>query len=352
MNYPPCVETARVGVTLTEGQRRLLPIERTGASGMRQVWMAAQRFQALCDEAGLNDLSIEEAEVLALRLGEQVARELAAASTTPAPLPERPLSRPVVYLGSHMPNWLERPGVPLFVSDTRLRKRKRLPRAACDWALDSGGFTELSKHGRWTVEPVDYVARVRRYRDEIGRMQWAAIQDWMVEPHIRAKTGLTVRDHQWLTVQNYEELLSLAPEIPWAPVLQGWDWEQHREHLELYTARGHDLWALPVVGIGSVCRRQNTREAALTIRRLSKLGLKLHGFGFKVTGLSECWDGLVSSDSLAWSYQARRNPPLPGHKHKSCANCWDFAKKWLDNLHHKLGRYTSQRGLFDRLEAA
>jgi O-acetyl-ADP-ribose deacetylase (regulator of RNase III) len=31
------------------------------------------------------------------------------------------------------------------------------------WALDSGGFTELSLHGRWKATPAAYVAAVRRY---------------------------------------------------------------------------------------------------------------------------------------------------------------------------------------------
>ncbi len=34
-----------------------------------------------------------------------------------------------------------------------------------------------------------------RYRDEIGCLLWAAPQDWMCEPWITAKTGLTVAEH-------------------------------------------------------------------------------------------------------------------------------------------------------------
>lgn len=341
MNYPLSAEAARAAVSLTVPQRRLLPVERTGANFHRSAFMFANRVQALCDAGA----SWEDAARAA-------GQELQAASATPPAVPERPLARPTVYLGTHHPHWLTRPGIPLFVSDTRLRERKSLPRAACDWMLDSGGFSELKANGTWTVPPVEYVARVRRYIAEIGRLQGAAVQDWMVEPEILEKTGLTVRAHQWLTVQSYEELKGLAPEVPWIPVLQGWAWEEHREHLELYTARGHDLWALPVVGIGSVCRRQATREAALTIKRLADLGLKIHGFGLKRGGLEGCWESLTSTDSLAWSFRARRSPPMPGHTHKSCANCWEFAAEWYRDLHRKLDRFTSQRGLFDRIGRA
>jgi hypothetical protein len=83
------------------------------------------------------------------------------------------------FLGTHQPGWLATAGVALFVSDRRLRGYKTLPRAAVPWALDSGGFTELQKYGRWTATPAEYAARVRRYRDESGGMCWTAPQDWM-----------------------------------------------------------------------------------------------------------------------------------------------------------------------------
>lgn len=35
-------------------------------------------------------------------------------------------------------------------------------------------FSELARHGSWTVSPAEYVAAVRRYRDEIGGLEWGA----------------------------------------------------------------------------------------------------------------------------------------------------------------------------------
>jgi hypothetical protein len=43
-------------------------------------------------------------------------------------------------------------------------------------------------------------------------------------------------------------------------------------------------------------------------------------------------DALVSADSMAWSARARREAPLPGHPHKNCANCLEFALLWRGAL--------------------
>jgi hypothetical protein len=219
--------------------------------------------------------------------------------------------------------------VPLFVSRRRLIGRKSLPRAICDWALDSGGFTELERGG-WGIGPADYVREVRRYRDEIGRLQWAPVQDWMCEPWMVASTGLTVEEHQRRTVISYLELMGLAPEVPWVPVLQGWEADDYLRCAEMYAAAGVDLERLAVVGLGSVCRRQHMREAERIVRRLAPL--RLHGFGVKTTGLARFADALVSSDSLAWSAGARRQPPLPGCPHRNCANCPRWALAWRQRI--------------------
>ena len=38
------------------------------------------------------------------------------------------------------------------------------------WALDSGGFTELTQHGQWRNSARDYATAVRRYVSEIGSL--------------------------------------------------------------------------------------------------------------------------------------------------------------------------------------
>lgn len=50
------------------------------------------------------------------------------------------------YLGTSEVRWLGQANVPLFISHRRLAPRKSFPRALTGWALDSGGFTELSMY--------------------------------------------------------------------------------------------------------------------------------------------------------------------------------------------------------------
>jgi hypothetical protein len=247
------------------------------------------------------------------------------------------------YLGTHMPNWLAQTDVDLFVSNRRLAGRKTFPRALGQWALDSGGFSELALFGRFETSPERYIANVRLYRDEVGGLQWAAPQDWMCEPHMVAKTGLTVTQHQERTVANFVHLRSSAPDLPFVPVLQGWTVNDYEWCAELYYRAGVNLWKEPLVGLGSVCRRQATGEIDVIVERLARYNLNLHGFGVKAGGLRQYADLLTSSDSMAWSFRARHSAPLPGCTHRACGNCLRYALRWrvnvlrgLDNIQTRL----------------
>jgi hypothetical protein len=235
----------------------------------------------------------------------------------------------VFYLGTHRENWLGMVDVPLFVSHRRLNGRKTLPGATCSWALDSGGFTELNLHGRWVTTEDEYVEAVHRYQDEIGNLEWAAPMDWMCEPFVIEQTGLTVEAHQRLTVENY---LRLKDQGPFIPVLQGWELHDYLRCVDLYSQYGVDLTEVPLVGVGSVCRRQSTAEIGWIFRTLSGMGIACHGFGVKKAGLRAYGEYLASADSLAWSYNARKNPPLPGCTHQNCSNCLRWALRWRDEL--------------------
>lgn len=230
------------------------------------------------------------------------------------------------YLGAHHPNWLATAGVPLFVSRRAFNHAPKIHRAIAPWALDSGGFTELQMHRGWLTTPREYASEARRWMDAIGLMQWAAPQDWMCEERMLKLTGLSVAEHQQRTVTNYLELRTIAPDVPWIPVLQGWGASDYMRHVEDYERAGITLRTQPLVGIGSVCRRQSTGMACELVQKLTRGGIRLHGFGFKIRGLAKA--PLASADSLAWSYNARRHPPISGHRHKSCANCLEWALRW------------------------
>lgn len=237
------------------------------------------------------------------------------------------------YLGTHMPHWMADTTVPLFVSHRRLRDRRTLPRCRSRWALDSGAFTEVAGIGRFETTPEQYVDAVRRYRDEIGSLDWAAPQDHMCEPWVLARSELasTVGQAQTWTVANFLRLRELASDLPIIPVLQGQTVADYVRHVDAYAAAGVDLEAESTVGVGSVCRRQATAEIAEIIGVLSQ-SLRLHGFGVKADGIARYGWMLASADSMSWSARGRRIKPCPRTGLTSCANCRHHAMAWRDGV--------------------
>lgn len=282
------------------------------------------------------------------------------------------LSIPTFYLTTHLLAWLWNGSAdyPVMVSHRRLRDRKKLkPATVPSWALDSGGFMELTEHGRWTIPARDYVAAVARYDVEIGELGWAAAQDWMCEPEVIyggridgrtvPGTGLTEHEHQVRSTESLLELEALWPEYsdaesPFMPPLQGYSPSSYQKHAAMYAEYGVALTDYPLVTIGSVCRRSSTGAIADVARAVGEMAAELppvHWFGVKLTGIKtaaisageveiggEWWEaGAGSLDSASWSYSARRNPRLPECTHtgntgqlNNCANCPAYAARWRE----------------------
>lgn len=228
--------------------------------------------------------------------------------------------------------------VPVMVSHGRLRTRRSLPKASNRWACDSRGFTELSQHGRWTISPAAYADSLLRYQVEVGKLDWASPQDWMCEPTILAKTGKTVTDHQHLTIESCLTLPALAPGVPIIKVLQGWDLGSYVAHVEMYRSYGVDLRNERVVGLGSVCRRQRTKEIHHIVTELDSMDIRLHGFGIKQAAIASVGPLLTSADSEAWSLGARLDIRHCGHGlTKWAANCPACAVAWRTKTLRRLG---------------
>ena len=194
-----------------------------------------------------------------------------------------------------------------FISVNRLRRRKSgFP--AGDWIMDSGAFTEISTHGMWRSTVGEYAEQIRKFAMN-GNLLAAVGQDYMCEAFILEKTGMTVEQHQRLTIERYDALLQEdVAGVYIMPVLQGYAPEDYVEHIKQYGARLADgQW----VGVGSICKRNGNvraiQEVLLAIKGC-RPDLRIHGFGLKTTALA---DPLISSmlhtaDSMAWSYAARR----------------------------------------------
>src|SRR5690348_11963618 len=125
---------------------------------------------------------------------------------------------PVFYVGLHQPSdaaQFER----ACISVRRLWGRRK-PLPCPDVLVDSAAFTELALHGRYRSAVSEYAAELRRlHREGIANITAAVSQDFMCEPFMLAKTGLTLAEHQRLTLERYDALVAEALPFPIMPVL-------------------------------------------------------------------------------------------------------------------------------------
>jgi hypothetical protein len=193
-----------------------------------------------------------------------------------------------------------------MVSINRLRERRSDFRVQ-EWMLDSSAFTEVAKHGGFMTSVTEYADLIQRWA-RCGRLVAAVGQDYMCEPFALAATGLTIPDHQRLTIERYDALRELVDGVYVMPVLQGYRPAEYSQHVRDYGERlAHGAW----VGVGSVCKRNGTPSAIVAVLaaiRAARPDLRLHGFGVKYTALNDATvrGQFASADSMAWSFAARR----------------------------------------------
>ena len=205
--------------------------------------------------------------------------------------------------------------------------------------MDSGAFTEVTTHGGYRYEPEEYAHQANRWVGNGGLLAIVS-QDYMCEPFVLRKTGLTVRDHQRMTIERYARIkkVSISNVIP---VLQGYSIEEYLNHLEDYGNAGL-LYPGMRIGVGSVCKRNSDvskiEDILFAIKEKAPF-LWLHGFGLKTTALKSptVWMLLFSADSMAWSYHARIN--------RRNANDWREAKRFEEAIlnHPRSGPVMSRR---------
>lgn len=209
----------------------------------------------------------------------------------------------------------------------------RLKRA---W-LDSAAFTEVVGHGGYRHSAAEFAAEIVSISALFGgRLEFVSAQDYMCEAIALKATGLTLQDHQDMTIARYRELVAalaqLAPDnAPTVvPVLQGWTPEDYVRCLRAY---GDLLKPGAHVGVGSICKRNSDPAAVLAILRAIKAerpDLKLHAFGLKLTALSnpEILALIETADSMAWSYHARKNG--------KSANDWTGARDFVAKIRERI----------------
>ena len=144
-----------------------------------------------------------------------------------------------------------------------------------------------------------------------------------------------MQEHQKRTISSFLELRDLAPDVPWLPVLQGQELADYVRHVEDYDRAGVDLRVEPIVGVGSVCKRNKSENTGAIFRVLHGFGLRLHGFGVKADALAKFSLWLESADSMAWSYRGRQEDCArwkQGLPRLNLANSQDYAEQWRDRM--------------------
>jgi hypothetical protein len=242
------------------------------------------------------------------------------------------------FIGCHQPSdaqHLQRP----FISRNRLRGRKSGFKVD-EWIMDSAAFTQILKHCGYTEGVEEYAAEIKRWSTN-GKLLAAVAQDYMCEDHMLKITGMTIPEHQRLTVERYDGLLACdTGGVYILPVLQGYAPEDYVRHIEMYDDRLKlGMW----VGVGSVCKRNGNPAAIVRVLQAIKDArpdLRLHGFGLKSTALSSphITALLHTADSMAWSFAARREGRNP--------NDWREAKRYADRIHEVTSYQPPQQQLF------
>lgn len=251
-------------------------------------------------------------------------------------------ARPLFFPGLHVPAHASRfPRCMVSVARLRARKSDFAPR---DWIMDSGAFSEISAHGRYTSTPAEYAEQVRRW-SRCGNLLAAVAQDYMCEPHVQSKAwgphrarpragynssteavgyNIALSAHRYVLLL---EAFEFRPPVHIMPVLQGWVPQDYVHALTQYGPHvlTHGAW----VGVGSVCRRNgkvSEVEAILLAIYRARPDLRLHGFGLKIAALRSGTVSrlLHSSDSMAWSHQAR-------HEGRN-QNCWTEAAAYTEKV--------------------
>lgn len=220
----------------------------------------------------------------------------------------------------------------------RLKERiSPAPFSSCDWIMDSGAFSEINLNGKYTFTPKEYLHYV-----ELHQPGLFFNMDYMCEPFVLQKTGMTVREHQEKTIENQIKIMDLLDNYNikgnFAGCIQGWQIPDYLTCIDMLKEQG---LITSKMGIGSVCRRNSRRQIIEVLQTVKQElpNVRLHGFGVKTDILKEpiVYECLDSCDSMAWSFDGRRqerksctNCEYPNAK--NCANCYHYMLKWYNRL--------------------
>jgi hypothetical protein len=195
-------------------------------------------------------------------------------------------------------------------------RKSPLPSKGKPWILDSGGFSFLKKYGKYPMSEAEYFKHALLLNPYL-----IVSMDWMCEPTIIKKTGLSVKKHIENTVFSLWTILNHVEKAhpkekngasfnsPFFSsdfilgVIQGWSIEDYLFCIDLLREQG---LILPYMGVGTLCRRNSEKQIIRILRHIKRElpDVKLHGFGVKTSVLRypEARELLYSVDSAAWGH--------------------------------------------------
>lgn len=260
---------------------------------------------------------------------------------------------------------------PLLVSANAFWKDDRFSGYEVLWdievplALDCGGFVAMKRYGGYRWSMLDYIDLAVMLRPV-----WWAAQDYSCEPEIAANSaeiGRRIRNTVFTLAETLARVIHWNHELPGQPatapmpVIQGWRPADYTTCVKLMEDHvisdpvaaqilGSNQWPA-LVGVGSLCRRNLTGPNNLyqiidALDGVLPPHVGLHLFGVKSTAVARLKDRgrIVSVDSMAWNYAARREAfvnRVPKTKELLC----DKMSAWIARQ-RKMAKPSAQMALF------
>lgn len=261
----------------------------------------------------------------------------------------------VYFLGCNHPHLIHKLNRPVLMSVTAFAKKRRPGQGFRKYTwreslfetgdksllfFDAASFTCVSRqYGLLGHIPRKFYASIVNRFEGCDWFAGACCQDYMCEDFVLKTTGLTVEEHQRLTIHRYDLLRQdIKPSIYLMPVLQGYQPEEYLRHLDAWGDRlKPGMW----VGIGSVCKRNEDKEGQKQIAKIIDLVLSerhdllLHLFGVKEKALRvpEIRLRVRTADSGAFGLSSNKSDS-EGRKTKKFqyANNWDHQLSKVEKI--------------------
>jgi hypothetical protein len=179
---------------------------------------------------------------------------------------------------------------------------------AKDIMLDSGGFSFLNRFGDYPFGVDTFVDWYQMMMDANNKkISFISTPDYPCEEEITRTCKLKTNYERIIaTVDKAVECYDKHPDVPWMPVIQGYEPSEYEMCLSLYRCKGIKPKKFAV---GSMCRRTNIKKIEYHIKNLIEYGLKeeIHIFGLCIRGMKSkyLFDNVDSCDSVAYTYNCK-----------------------------------------------